>query len=144
MCFRIVVATFSTLHAEAHTAALLRVGGSLALHLLADLDVDVEELGDTAVQADGLALVQVTFAVVGGNALLGAGLGETAQILAIDFSRVQPAGSSKEASNCRIDGIQMTHRVNMSEIISTSVSAAASFCSEDILGWPPKRKDIVK
>lgn len=31
----------------------------------------------------------------------------------------------------------------MSEIISTSVSAAAIFCSEDILGWPPKRKDIV-
>jgi hypothetical protein len=35
------------------------------------------------------------------------------------------------------------YRVNMSEIISTSVSAAAIFCSEDILGWPPKRKDIV-
>ncbi|KAJ5157075.1 Lysine--tRNA ligase [Penicillium canariense] len=31
----------------------------------------------------------------------------------------------------------------MSEIISTSVSAAAIFCSEDILGWPPKRNDMV-
>jgi hypothetical protein len=31
----------------------------------------------------------------------------------------------------------------MSEIISTSVSAAAIFCSEDILGWPPKRNDIM-
>jgi len=88
LCFRIVVATFSTLHAEAHTATLLRVGGSLTLHLLADLDVDVEELGDTAVQADGLALVKVTFAVVGRDALLGAGLGETAQKLAIGFSRI--------------------------------------------------------
>jgi hypothetical protein len=47
------------------------------LHLLADLDVDVEELGDTAVEADGLALVEVALTVVGGNALAGAGLGET-------------------------------------------------------------------
>lgn len=36
-----------------------------------------------------------------------------------------------------------THRLNMSEIISTSVSAALSFCSEDILGWPPNRKDMM-
>lgn len=40
-------------------------------------------------------------------------------------------------------GVVHAYRVNMSEIISTSVSAAAIFCSEDILGWPPKRKDIV-
>lgn len=31
----------------------------------------------------------------------------------------------------------------MSEIISTSVSAAAIFSAEDILGGPPKRKDMV-
>ena len=36
---------------------------SLALHLLADLDVDLEELRYAAVEADGLALVQVGFAV---------------------------------------------------------------------------------
>jgi hypothetical protein len=65
-----------TLHAEAHTTTLLLT--SALLHLLADLDVDIEELGDTAVQADGLALVQVTLAVVGGDTLLGAGLGESA------------------------------------------------------------------
>lgn len=64
------------LHAEAHTTTLLLT--SALLHLLADLDVDIEELGDTAVQADGLALVQVTLAVVGGDTLLGAGLGEAA------------------------------------------------------------------
>jgi D-aminopeptidase len=63
-----------TLHAKAHTTTLLLT--STLLHLLANLDVDVEELGDTAVQADRLALVQVALAVVGGDALLSAGLGE--------------------------------------------------------------------
>ena len=36
-----------------------------------------------------------------------------------------------------------TYRLNMSEIISTSVSAAAIFSAEDILGAPPKRKDMM-
>ena len=35
------------------------------------------------------------------------------------------------------------HRLNMSETISTSVSAAAIFSAEDILGGPPKRKDMM-
>lgn len=70
----------SILHAETHaTTVLLSIGGGFALHLLADLDVDIEELGDTAVQADGFALVEIAFAVVGGNALLGAGLGEASE-----------------------------------------------------------------
>ena len=51
-------------------------GGGFTLHLLADLDVDVEELGHAAVEADGLALVEVAFAVIGRNTLLGAGLGQ--------------------------------------------------------------------
>jgi hypothetical protein len=63
-----------TLHAKAHTTTLLLT--SALLHLLANLNVDIEELGDTAVQADGLALVQIALAVVGGDTLLGAGLGE--------------------------------------------------------------------
>lgn len=58
---------------EAH-ATLVGIG--LALHLLADLDVDVEELGHAAVEANGLALVEVAFAVIGGDTLLGAGLGQ--------------------------------------------------------------------
>lgn len=58
---------------EAH-ATLVGIG--LALHLLADLDVDVEELGHAAVETDGLALVEVTFAVIGGDTLLGARLGQ--------------------------------------------------------------------
>lgn len=61
---------------EAHAATTLLVGIGLALHLLADLDVDVEELGHAAVEADGLALVEVAFAVIGGDTLLGAGLGQ--------------------------------------------------------------------
>lgn len=44
----------------------------LSLHLLGDLDVDFKELGYAAVQAYGLALVQVAFAVCVGDALLGA------------------------------------------------------------------------
>ena len=58
---------------EAH-ATLVGIG--LALHLLADLDVDIKELGHAAVEADGLALVEVAFAVIGGNTLLGAGLSQ--------------------------------------------------------------------
>ena len=57
-----------------HATALLC--GSLALHLLRDLDVDFEELADAAVEADGLALVEVGFAVGGRDALLGAGVNE--------------------------------------------------------------------
>lgn len=46
------------------------------MHLLRDLDVDFEELAHAAVEADGLALVEVGFAVLGRNALLGAGVDE--------------------------------------------------------------------
>jgi hypothetical protein len=68
----------TSLHAEAHAALLL---SSLTLHLLADLDVDVEELGHAAVETDGFALVQVGFAVVGGDAFLGAGFGKAAPLV---------------------------------------------------------------
>ena len=64
----------SSLH---HAHAALSVG-SLTLHLLADLDVDIEELGDTAVEADGLALVEICLAVRGVDAFGGAGFEETA------------------------------------------------------------------
>lgn len=59
---------------ETHAATLL--AGGFTLHLLADLDVDVEELGHAAVEADRLALVEVAFAVVGGDTLLSAGLSQ--------------------------------------------------------------------
>lgn len=39
--------------------------------------------------------------------------------------------------------ILVTYRLNKSETISTSVSAAAIFCSEESWGRPPKRKDMV-
>lgn len=44
----------------------------LALHLFGNLDVDFEELGHAAVEADRLALVEIAFAVVLWNAFLGA------------------------------------------------------------------------
>lgn len=65
------------LHLHAAGETLLALG--LALHLLADLDVDLEELADAAVEADGLALVQVGFAVRCVDAFCGAGLEETAR-----------------------------------------------------------------
>lgn len=60
---------------HSHTHAALSAGG-IALHLLADLDVDVEELADAAVEADGFTLVQVAFAVVVGDTFLGARFGQ--------------------------------------------------------------------
>ena len=43
----------------------------IGLHLLANFHRNIEKLGHTPVQADGFALVQVWFAVVGRDALLG-------------------------------------------------------------------------
>lgn len=43
---------------------------TLLLHDLADLHRRVEKLGSAAVQADRLSLVQLSFAVIGGDALL--------------------------------------------------------------------------
>jgi hypothetical protein len=52
-------------------------GLALLLHDLADLHGRVEELCGAAVEADGLALVELALAVVGRNALLLAGLLQT-------------------------------------------------------------------
>lgn len=139
-----------------HAHATL-VGIGLALHLLADLDVDVEELGHAAVEADGLALVEVAFAVIGGDTLLGARL---SQAMIRDGSKlewVRIIDSLKMDLNGVSEGFWFlnhdtalgyavelpTYRLNMSEIISTSVSAAEIFSAEDILGAPPKRKDMM-
>lgn len=65
-----MIPTFRLLLSAEHATALLR--GGLALHLLRNLDVDLEELAHAAVEADGLALVEVGFAVLRRNALLGA------------------------------------------------------------------------
>jgi hypothetical protein len=46
-----------------HAAATTLLSLCLALHLLANLDIDLEELGYAAVEADGFALVEVGFAV---------------------------------------------------------------------------------
>lgn len=47
--------------------------------LLTHLDVDIKELGNAAVQAHALTLVEVTFPVVGGNALLLARVGDAVE-----------------------------------------------------------------
>lgn len=70
-------ASFPSLHAE-HAAGTTLPSGGLALHFLADLGVDVEELADAAVKADGLALVELGFAVRRRNALFSAAGHETA------------------------------------------------------------------
>jgi hypothetical protein len=54
--------------------ALLRRG--LSLHLFRHFDVDLEKLGHATVQTDGLALVQIAFAVLWWDALPGAGVDE--------------------------------------------------------------------
>lgn len=71
---RLLEETAAALLALAHRLALL-------LHNLADLHRRVEELGGAAVEADGLALVELAFAVVGGDALGLAGLLESAVFL---------------------------------------------------------------
>ena len=71
--------TFSHLHArEAAASPPL----CLALHLLADLHVDLEELCDAAIKADRLALVEIGFAVRV-DALFAAGLNKAAQMVSV-------------------------------------------------------------
>lgn len=64
----ITCASLSKHPSGAPTSSLRR----LTLHLLRHLHVHLEELGDAAIKANGLALVEVGFAVVLGYALLGA------------------------------------------------------------------------
>lgn len=70
--FRSRILSLSPFQLEEATAgggtALLRT--ALRLHNLADLHRRVEELCGAAVEADGLALVELALAVVGGDALL--------------------------------------------------------------------------
>jgi hypothetical protein len=111
------------LSAEHATTALLR--GGLALHLLRDLDVDLEELAHAAVEADGLALVEVGFAVLGRNALLGAGVDEPGE-RENQYGMVSYASAMCAAMNCKA-----TYWLNMPETISISASAAAIFSAEE-------------
>lgn len=69
-----------------HSALLC---GRFSLHLLGHLDVHLEELRDTAVQTDGLALVEFALAVGVGDALLGACVHEPVRT---HMSAIAPAG----------------------------------------------------
>jgi len=64
---------------------------TVLLHELVGLHVRLEELRRAAVEADGFALVDLAFAVVGGDALSGADLGE-AGLIEVSISGV-PATS---------------------------------------------------
>lgn len=65
---------------EKTTALLATHSLSLLLHNLANLHGRIEELCGAAVEADGFALVELAFAVVGGDALLLARLLEAAVV----------------------------------------------------------------
>ena len=67
-----MIPTSSLLLSAEHATALLR--GGLALHLLRNLDVDLEELAHAAVEAHGFAFAEVCFAVGGLDAFAGAGV----------------------------------------------------------------------
>lgn len=41
-------------------------------------------------------------------------------------------------------GFEGAHREYMSDTMSISASAWASFCSEEICGWRPKKYDILR
>ena len=42
-----------------------------------------------------------------------------------------------------LSGVEASYRLNMSDTISTSVSAAAIFSADESWGRPPKRKDMI-
>lgn len=120
----LVIPTISSLLLSAeHATALLR--GGLALHLLRNLDVDLEELAHAAVEADGLALVEVGFAVLGRNALLGAGVDEPGE------RRNQYGPVCHASAMCAATACRATYWLNMPETISISASAAAIFSAEE-------------
>jgi hypothetical protein len=50
------------LHPKAHSSSTSLT--SIVLHFLADLDIDLEEFGDTSIEANRLALVQVAFSII--------------------------------------------------------------------------------
>jgi hypothetical protein len=73
--FSIQSKALSILHAEHATGAAAGLGASSGiLHLFRDLDVDFEEFGDAAVEADALAFAQVGFAIIGRDTFLQTGL----------------------------------------------------------------------
>jgi hypothetical protein len=85
----------------------------LALHLLANLDIDLEELGHTSVQAHGFALVEIGFAVRCVDAFATAGFEETMRALASIPSEhliqacVEPgSAASTEARNSELSEVR--------------------------------------
>ena len=106
----------------------------LTLHLLANLDIDLEELGYAAVEADGFTLVEIGFAVRCVYAFGCAGFDEAG---AVEVSRclfLEKTEGRREGEG-GVEGRFVTYRLYMSETMSISASACAIFCSEEIWGF---------
>src|ERR1700760_3289433 len=88
---KLSMANQSPLEAESHPTAASTCCRIL-LHLLAYFDVDVEELGNTAVEADGFALVEIFFVVVAGNALFCAGGDESMTQKSAKYTEIHHRG----------------------------------------------------
>lgn len=66
---------FAVVHLETttHSSCLLLL---LLLHLLGDFNVHFEVFADASIEADGFALVQVSFTIIGWNTLLDTAVGK--------------------------------------------------------------------
>ena len=124
---------------------------SHALHLLANLLVDLEKLGHAAVHAHALALVELAFPVVGGNALLLAGPRESGGEMISLRNQVVCTGKriyslfafSLIHAKDRGAGILKPYRVIISVRSFISASTAEIFSSDVGCGRPNPRNDIL-
>ena len=116
-------------HAEHSSCPSSLPPSCFSLHLLADLDIDLEELCDTSIQTDGFSFIEIPFPVICRYAFLRARL-------------IQSANGNQHIFGTQSD-LELCYLLNISEIISTSVSAAAIFSAEDSCGFPPKRNDML-
>lgn len=75
---------FAVVHLETttHSSCLLLL---LLLHLLGDFNVHFEVFADASIEADGFALVQVSFTVIGWNTLLDTAVGKAIDELVLFF-----------------------------------------------------------
>ena len=116
-------------HAEHASATSSLPPSRFSLHLLADLDIDLEELGNASIQTNGFSFVEIAFSVICRYAFLRTRL-------------IQSKTDGQQVLRAEVR-LELLNLLNMSEIISTSVSAAAIFSAEESCGFPPKRKDIL-
>lgn len=93
-------ALFVHLESTTHTGCLLLL---LLLHLLGDFNVHFKVFADASIETDGLALVQVSFTVIGGNALLDAAVGETIGTLVFVQELDQVGNGGRQLQSIRMN-----------------------------------------